>query len=170
MHPCPCENADVITTAPPLESFPAGADLETTWTGAEDRPEPDGTSERLSALELLLEKAQRREREQRARADAAETAARLHAEAQKGALAGLEEARSRIADLEAAVAAERERAAACILRGLDAVPIEELLAAVHRRVVASVSAALKRAVPAAAIVIARHDAGDDARQNASKRL
>jgi hypothetical protein len=156
MHPHENADPEVVTSAPPA------ADLEATWDGV-DRPERDGKSERIAALEALLENAQHREREQRARADAFEAAARVQAEAHQGALAGMTEARARIAAIEA----DLERARGVIATGLDAVSVEDLLDAIQRKIDAAYPAPMGH-VASAAVLICRDDAGDHARENVAE--
>src|SRR5688572_23308269 len=92
------ENAEpeVITSAPPIDGIPAHADLEDTWTGGENETELDALRRRAAFFERRAEDAEQRALAEKARADAAESAARVHAEAHRGALAALEEARARI--------------------------------------------------------------------------
>ena len=229
---------EVLTSAPPLPDLD-GADPEETFDGHGDESEADGLRRSNAFLDRRVEDLQEQLRRERARADAAEREVRVHREGHRGALAGLEEARARIAgltdqlkraeasellyentlemlaemtadsspslgaftsardaaktagfetrfaegyanhiaprvrvglqaeariaDLEAQVSAERDRASACIRVGLDSVPVEDLLAAIERR-------GFQRPVPAAAVPVTRDDAGDDSTQDAAQGL
>ncbi|WP_437310129.1 hypothetical protein [Sorangium sp. So ce388] len=190
------DSTDVVTSAPDLDSIPAGADLEETFDGHGDESEIDGLRRSNAFLDRRVEDLQEQLRRERARADAAERDARLHAEGHRGALDGLAEAKTRIAameldvahwkagalgfesqveTLEAQLSAERERAAACVRGGLRSLPVEALFAEINRRVVADlakVAAGLRRCRPVAtaSVIVRGDDAGNNATQDAAQGL
>lgn len=125
------ENAEpeVVTSAPPLESIPPHTDLEETFDGSGDETELDAARRRVAFFERRAEE-------------------RQHL---------LEEARARVADLEARVESFRR----VVRNGLDAIETADLLAAVERR-------GFQRPVPAASVLVRGDDGGDHAREDVAQ--